>query len=187
MAPVSTRASSIPRPVSSSLGYNATLERLAWMVGSLVVLAILWQIIAELLQNRYLPTPVAVFDVLMREAENGELWKTYVCDAASRFLRVRHLDVHRNGNRFGARPVQDRRPLLRCVADLVSQPAGARDDNAVLHLVRADRRRRRHGRCLEQNSECRGQHAGRRAQSFQRPHRDGDRSTSSAGGKRCAT
>ena len=45
------------------------------MVGSLAALAILWQIIAELLQNRYLPTPVAVFDVLLREAENGELWK----------------------------------------------------------------------------------------------------------------
>ena len=45
------------------------------MVGSLAALAFLWQIIAELLQNRYLPTPVAVFDVLLREAENGELWK----------------------------------------------------------------------------------------------------------------
>src|SRR6185369_8741485 len=46
--------------------------------------------------------------------------------------------------------------------------------NALLHLVWANRRRRRHGCCLEQNSECRGEHAGRRAQSFQRPHRDGD-------------
>jgi NitT/TauT family transport system permease protein len=75
MAPVSTRAFSIPRPASSSWGINATLQRLAWLVGSLLVFAILWQIIAEFLQNRYLPTPVAVFDVLMREARNGELWK----------------------------------------------------------------------------------------------------------------
>jgi NitT/TauT family transport system permease protein len=57
------------------LGFNATFERLAWMVGSLVVLALFWQVLAELLQNRYLPTPVAVFDVLVREAKSGELWK----------------------------------------------------------------------------------------------------------------
>jgi NitT/TauT family transport system permease protein len=54
---------------------NATLERLLWMVASLVAFGIFWQFLAELLQNRYLPTPVAVFDVMVREAKSGDLWK----------------------------------------------------------------------------------------------------------------
>jgi NitT/TauT family transport system permease protein len=32
-------------------------------------------VLAVVLQNRYLPTPVAVFDIMLREAESGELWK----------------------------------------------------------------------------------------------------------------
>jgi NitT/TauT family transport system permease protein len=54
---------------------NATLERLVWMAVSLLVLALLWQILAVLLQNKYLPTPIAVFDVLLREGASGELWR----------------------------------------------------------------------------------------------------------------
>lgn len=75
MAPTSTPSSSIRRPASLALGFNAALERLAWMAGSLVVFAVLWQIAAVLLQNQYLPTPVAVFDVIVREAESGDLWR----------------------------------------------------------------------------------------------------------------
>lgn len=45
------------------------------MAGSLLVLGLCWQILADILQNRYLPTPVAVFDVMLREAKNGDLWK----------------------------------------------------------------------------------------------------------------
>jgi NitT/TauT family transport system permease protein len=45
------------------------------MAGSLLVFAILWQILAVYLQNKYLPTPVAVFDVLWREGASGDLWK----------------------------------------------------------------------------------------------------------------
>jgi NitT/TauT family transport system permease protein len=55
--------------------FNATLERLAWMVGALLVFAQLWHAIADYLHNRYLPTPTAVFNVLLSEAENGNLWK----------------------------------------------------------------------------------------------------------------
>ena len=43
------------------------------MAGSLLVFAIFWQILAVVLQNKYLPTPLAVFDVLLREGASGEL------------------------------------------------------------------------------------------------------------------
>lgn len=74
MAPVSTRISSIPRP-ARALGFNSTIERFAWMAGSLLVLGLLWHVLAVVLQNRYLPTPLAVFDIMLREAKNGDLWK----------------------------------------------------------------------------------------------------------------
>lgn len=74
MAPVSTRTSFIAKPVQIS-GMNATVERLAWTVGSLVVFVVFWHVLSVLIQNRYLPTPATVFDVMLREAENGQLWK----------------------------------------------------------------------------------------------------------------
>lgn len=74
MAPISTRTFSPLRPVRVS-GINTTAERLAWTVGSLAVLVAVWYLIAVLIQNRYLPTPLTVFDVMLREAANGELWK----------------------------------------------------------------------------------------------------------------
>src|SRR6185437_1457715 len=74
MAPVSTRSSSTPK-LAGAFGFNAAIERLAWMVGSLLVFGIFWQVLADLLQNRYLPTPIAVFEIMGREAANGELWK----------------------------------------------------------------------------------------------------------------
>jgi len=45
------------------------------MAGSLLVFGLFWQILADILQNRYLPTPVVVFDVMLREARSGDLWK----------------------------------------------------------------------------------------------------------------
>jgi len=74
MAPVSTKTSSIPRP-ARALGFNSAIERFAWMVGSLLVLGLFWHVLAVVLQNRYLPTPLAVFDIMVREAKNGDLWK----------------------------------------------------------------------------------------------------------------
>ncbi len=48
------------------------------MVGSLLTLVLLWHLIAVILQNKYLPTPVEVFDVLAREAATGDLMKHIV-------------------------------------------------------------------------------------------------------------
>jgi len=74
MAPISTRIFSTPKPIAAPLGFTAALERLAWMAGSLFTLAVLWQLIAVYVQNKYLPTPIAVFDVLWRESASGDLW-----------------------------------------------------------------------------------------------------------------
>ncbi|CAA2139402.1 ABC transporter permease [Hyphomicrobium sp. ghe19] len=74
MAPISTRIFSTPKPIAAPLGFTAALERLAWMAGSLFALAVLWQLIAVYVQNKYLPTPIAVFDVLWRESASGDLW-----------------------------------------------------------------------------------------------------------------
>lgn len=84
MAPISTRISSTPRLIAAPAGFTASLERLAWMAGSLLALAVLWQIIALYANNRYLPTPLVVFDVLGREGANGNLWK----DTSATLLRV---------------------------------------------------------------------------------------------------
>ncbi|MFT3730601.1 MAG: ABC transporter permease [Hyphomicrobium sp.] len=84
MAPTSTRISSTPRLVAASSGFTASLERLAWMAGSLLALAVVWQIIAVYADNKYLPTPLAVFDVLWREGANGNLWK----DTSATLARV---------------------------------------------------------------------------------------------------
>lgn len=45
------------------------------MAGSLLVFAILWQVLAVYAQSKYLPTPITVFDVLWREGASGDLWK----------------------------------------------------------------------------------------------------------------
>ncbi|MBX9684904.1 MAG: ABC transporter permease [Hyphomicrobium sp.] len=74
MAPVLTQISSIPRVSNASSGWSKTLERLGWTLGSLLAFVALWHVTAIVLQNKYLPTPVAVFDVLLREAASGDLW-----------------------------------------------------------------------------------------------------------------
>lgn len=45
------------------------------MAGSLFVLALLWHILATIIESKFLPTPIAVFDVLLREGASGDLWK----------------------------------------------------------------------------------------------------------------
>lgn len=84
MAPISTRISSTPRLMAAPSGFTASLERLAWMAGSLFALAVFWQLIAVYANSRYLPTPLAVFDVLLREGANGNLWK----DTSATLARV---------------------------------------------------------------------------------------------------
>ena len=75
MAPVSTQTSSIFKPVSTMLGGNATLGRLGWTLGSLLALIAVWHFAAVIADNKYAPGPAAVFEVLGREAANGELWR----------------------------------------------------------------------------------------------------------------
>lgn len=75
MAPVSTQTSSIPRVSNVAAGWSKTFERLGWTLGSLAAFGLLWHVIAVVLQNKYLPAPLEVFDVLLREAASGELWR----------------------------------------------------------------------------------------------------------------
>ncbi len=74
MAPGLTQTSSIPRASNASSGWLKTIERLGWMLGSLLAFGVLWHVIAIVIENKYLPTPLTVFDVLLREAANGDLW-----------------------------------------------------------------------------------------------------------------
>ena len=173
MAPVSTRISSIPRP-ARAFGFNAAIERLAWMVGSLLVFGIFWQVLADLLQNRYLPTPIAVFEIMVREAANGELWKhtsatlwrVAVAFVVSMFIGTAI------GMALGRYKTAD--SFFDAWLILFPQSAGAGHDYALLHLVRTDRCRCDHGRCAEQNSKRRRQHARRYAQPLEGSLRDGD-------------
>ncbi len=75
MAPVSTQTSSISRAVNLASGWNKTLERLGWALGSLICFVVLWQIAADVLQNKYLPSPSTIFEALLRESASGELWR----------------------------------------------------------------------------------------------------------------
>jgi len=57
-------------------------KRTFWSIGSLVILLVLWQVVAELLQHRHLPTPVTVFQTFLQEVRSGNLgyhvWVTLV-------------------------------------------------------------------------------------------------------------
>lgn len=75
MAPLSTQTSSISRVGNAAVAWNKTLERLGWTLGSLLVFVVLWHVTSEVLQNRYFPSPVAIFDALVREAKTGDLWR----------------------------------------------------------------------------------------------------------------
>lgn len=50
------------------------LGRVGWSLISLLALVALWEIAALIAQSRYLPGPWAVVEVMIREAEAGELW-----------------------------------------------------------------------------------------------------------------
>jgi NitT/TauT family transport system permease protein len=45
-----------------------------WTIGSLLVLVAIWEVAALIAASRYLPGPMTVVDVMVREARNGELW-----------------------------------------------------------------------------------------------------------------
>jgi len=50
------------------------LGRIAWSLGSLAALVVLWEIAALIAASRYLPGPAIVVETMMREAQAGELW-----------------------------------------------------------------------------------------------------------------
>ena len=74
MAPVSTQNSLILKPAKGGLIRSPALLRLGWSLGSLLVLGLIWQLAADFAQNRYFPSPAAVFSVLSQEAMAGELF-----------------------------------------------------------------------------------------------------------------
>jgi NitT/TauT family transport system permease protein len=53
---------------------NSWQERLGWTALSLTVLVVIWAVLSALADNRHGPGPVAVLQVLMREAADGYLW-----------------------------------------------------------------------------------------------------------------
>lgn len=52
--------------------------RIGWSLGSLVVLIAIWEVAALIAASRYLPGPWAVVEVMVREAQAGELWVNIV-------------------------------------------------------------------------------------------------------------
>jgi NitT/TauT family transport system permease protein len=74
MAHVLTPSSStLAARKSGPLG-GAGLERLGWAVVSLFTLVVIWALAASVMGSRHFPGPVLVFDVLVREAQTGNLW-----------------------------------------------------------------------------------------------------------------
>ena len=54
--------------------HGIRLGRVGWSLASLAALIALWEIIALIAASRYLPGPLAVVEVMAREAKAGELW-----------------------------------------------------------------------------------------------------------------
>ena len=75
MAPVSIPTSSTPKPGSALLSFGASLERLGWVVASLSVLALLWQVVALQADDvRHFPGPAFVLETMRGLASSGALW-----------------------------------------------------------------------------------------------------------------
>lgn len=62
-----------PNPISRASSDQPWQTRVAWGIGSLVGFLLFWEVLALLIQHRHLPTPTAVFAVMMRETMTGEL------------------------------------------------------------------------------------------------------------------
>ncbi len=54
--------------------HGIRLGRIGWSLASLGALIALWELIAIIAASRYLPGPLAVVEVMVREAKAGELW-----------------------------------------------------------------------------------------------------------------
>ena len=62
------------RPAHNASGSNIRVGRLGWSLISLLALVALWEVATLIAQSRYLPGPATVWDVMVREAQSGELW-----------------------------------------------------------------------------------------------------------------
>jgi NitT/TauT family transport system permease protein len=60
----------VVKPPSRRIGVG----RIGWSLGSLAVLIAIWEVAALIAASRYLPGPWNVVQVMVREAEAGELW-----------------------------------------------------------------------------------------------------------------
>ena len=60
------------------------IGRVGWSLGSLAVLVAIWEVAALIAASRYLPGPLTVVEVMVREAQAGELWG----NIAATLLRV---------------------------------------------------------------------------------------------------
>jgi NitT/TauT family transport system permease protein len=60
------------------------LGHVGWTLGSLLVLVAIWEVASLIAASRYLPGPVAVVEVMAREARSGELWS----NIAATLIRV---------------------------------------------------------------------------------------------------
>jgi len=60
------------------------LGQVGWSLGSLVALVAVWELAALIAASRYMPGPLAVVEVMIREAQAGELWS----NIAATLIRV---------------------------------------------------------------------------------------------------
>lgn len=67
------RSSSMLQAVKSPAG-RFKLGRVGWSLVSLAMLVGVWEVSALIASSRYLPGPLTVVDVMIREAQTGELW-----------------------------------------------------------------------------------------------------------------
>lgn len=71
-------------PIAARPALSGWQQRLLWTALSLTCLIALWALAAAIAQNRHGPGPLAVFEVLRREAATGALW----LNLAATLLRV---------------------------------------------------------------------------------------------------
>lgn len=75
MAPGSTPISSTRKRANAKASWIAAVERLGWVVGSLLAFVALWQIVSVIADDvRRFPTPAVVLDTVMQLAASGALW-----------------------------------------------------------------------------------------------------------------
>ncbi|MFN3622783.1 MAG: ABC transporter permease [Hyphomicrobium sp.] len=62
------------RQAPNAQAHGFKVGRLGWTLISLLALVAVWELAAVIAQSRYLPGPMTVVEVMIREARAGELW-----------------------------------------------------------------------------------------------------------------